>query len=191
MTAICGHAYLSRKLQRITSLLTALLTLRIPAGAFSCARQWKASYSQNPSERKLCCGTNLHMQVSNFLFESLLRKFRDCQGPVQNACRETSSKCHCAGLKASPMREAPQTHSRTAEMRSKPTLMSLDSLRLESLKWAVGPPGRWMSSSPLTCFLFSLNTITSVKPRALAYFTIFLMGVPCTSRQGQSLKVQG
>ena len=63
------------------------------------------------------------------------------------------------------------------------TLMSLDRTRLDSLKCAVGPKGRCTSSSPLIFLRSSLNTATSVKPFAAAYFTIFFSGRPCDSRQ--------
>lgn len=59
------------------------------------------------------------------------------------------------------------------------TLISFDSLRLESRKSAVGPAGRCMSSIPLICFRSSLKTATSVKPFAVAYFTIFFKAIPC------------
>lgn len=56
--------------------------------------------------------------------------------------------------------------------------MSLDSTSLDRRKCAVGPPGRWISSSPLTDLRSSLATSTSVKPRAAAYWQIFFSGKP-------------
>ena len=59
-----------------------------------------------------------------------------------------------------------------------PTLMSLLSTSRRMAKCAVGPPGRWMTSIPLTCLWFSLNTTTSVKSLSVAYLTIFLIAKP-------------
>ena len=58
------------------------------------------------------------------------------------------------------------------------TLMSLLSTSRRIAKCAVGPPGRWMTSIPLTCLWFSLNTTTSVKSLSVAYLTIFLIAKP-------------
>ena len=60
--------------------------------------------------------------------------------------------------------------------RSGQTLMSLLRTRLESLKWAVGPSGKWMSTRPFTLLRSSLNTSKSVKPLLVAYAAIFLRG---------------
>lgn len=64
------------------------------------------------------------------------------------------------------------------------TLMSLLSTSRRMAKCAVGPPGRWTTSIPLTCLWFSLNTTTSVKSLSVAYLTIFLMAKPWSMGQG-------
>lgn len=70
---------------------------------------------------------------------------------------ECTQRVECRLLGLLPMLHHPMLCC-TALCFPPPTLMSVDSTRLERRNWAVGPSGRCTSSRPLICLRSSLNT---------------------------------